>query len=154
MEANMRALFYLFTVVFIIFSLSVSAQVAPLPDDVDLNGIFVEVVKLFGSWKGLTYQYQIAAILFILVGFFKNSSMKFLWDKLGKAKALMAPTLSLIAFMFLIRPFTFDAFIAAITTGVGASYMSQIFDVIKELPKVGPKLRSMIEFLGIFVKRK
>lgn len=121
---------------------------APLPEDANIGHIFAVVVNLF-SQEGLSYQYIIASVLFVMVSFFKMSSMRALWDKLGKWKPFVAPTLSLIAFAFLIRPFTLQAFIAAITTGAAAGYFSQLIDALKTIPSIG----FIFEVLGDIVKK-
>jgi uncharacterized membrane protein YbaN (DUF454 family) len=117
---------------------------SPLPDSAGAGDIFIEVVKLFQDSKGLSYQYKISATLFILVAIFKNSSLQPYWERLGKHKPLVAPSLSLIAFLFMVQPFTLKAAMAAIATGAAAGYFAQILDAVKTIPKVG----SLITFVS------
>lgn len=115
--------------------LMVSAQTPmPLPEGAEMGQIFAEVVKVFTNWKGLTTQYKIAGILFIIIALFKHSSMRPTWDKLGRWKPLIAPILSLLAFSLMVQPFTVEAFVAAMTTGAAAGYFAQIVDALKTIP--------------------
>jgi len=123
------------------------AQVGPMAEDATIGEIFSQVVKIFGQWGGLTYQYKIAAVLFILVAVVKNSMFLPHWEKLGKFRPLVAPLLSLVAFLMMVQPFTLETFLAAITTGAAAAYFSQIVDVLKMFPGIG----TAIEFISLFV---
>ncbi len=120
---------------------------SPLPEGAGVGEIFSSIVEIFKNWSGLSYQYKIAAVLFIIVGIFKNSALAPYWNGLGKLKPFVAPFLSLVAFLFMIQPFTLDAFIAAITTGVAAGYFAQIVDALKLIPGLG----SYIEVISIFI---
>lgn len=137
----------------LLWSLHVFGQVAPLPEGAGLGDIFLEVVKLFKDSEGLSYQYKIAAGLFIVVAIFKNSALQPHWDKLGKFKPLVAPLLSLIAFLFLVQPFTLQTAIAAITTGAAAGYFSQILDALKTIPSVGSFFAFVSDIFGKIFKK-
>jgi uncharacterized membrane protein YbaN (DUF454 family) len=135
------------------WSFYVLGQPVPLPGGAGLGEIFVEVVKLFQDSKSLSYQYKIAATLFILVAIFKNSALQPQWEKLGKFKALVAPVLSLVAFLFMVQPFTVETAIAAITTGAAAGYFSQILDALKSIPTVGPFITFVSDIIGKIFKK-
>lgn len=119
-----------------------------LPEGAGVGEIFLEVVKVFNESKGLSYQYKIASALFIVVAIFKNSGLQPYWNKLGVAKPLIAPVLSLVAFLFMVQPFTVEAAIAAITTGAAAGYFSQILDVLKQVPKLGGIITFVRDIIG------
>ena len=125
----------------------------PLPEDGGFSGVFIAVTDLFSNWSELSYQYKIAGVLFIMVGLFKNSVFRPVWDSLGKWKPLVAPTLSLIAFLFMVKPFTLSTFIAAISTGAAAGYFSQILDALKTIPKIGYLSSFISDVVGKFLKK-
>jgi hypothetical protein len=152
MEAQMKWYHWLVGVV-LTWTIYVYGQVAPLPEGAGIGEIFFEVVKLFQDGKGLSYQYKIAGSLFILVAVFKNSALQPHWDKLGKFKPFVAPILSLVAFLFLVQPFTFESFIAAVTTGAAAGYFAQIVDALKTIPKVGSFVTFLSDIIGKIFKK-
>lgn len=129
-------------------------QPSPLTDGAGLSEIFTEVVKVFEDSKGLSYQYKIASVLFVSVAIFKNSDLQPYWDRLGKAKPLVAPLLSLVAFLFMVQPFTLDTALAAITTGAAAGYFAQVLDALKVVPKVGGFFVFLSDFFSNFLKNK
>lgn len=130
-------------------------QVPPvvLPSEPTMTDMFTAVVALFGSWKTLTYQYQISAVLFLVVGLVKNSAMQPAWDKLGKLKVLVGPVLSLVAFLFLVQPFTVQTALAAVTTGFAAGAAAQVLDVLKTVPKIGAFIHFISEIIGKILKK-
>jgi len=128
-------------------------QVAPLPEGAGVGEIFIEVVRLFQDGKGLSYQYKISGILFILVAIFKNSALQPHWEKLDKFKPFIAPLLSLVAFLFMVQPFTIETLIAAITTGAAAGYFSQIIDALKTIPSVGSFVTFLSDIIGKLFKK-
>jgi hypothetical protein len=145
--------FLLLLTLFILLITSVRADVIIGTDGLGIFEIFGQVTELFSDSKGLSYQYKIATALFLIVGLFKNSMMKPLWDKLGKFKPLVAPLLSLIAFLFMVQPFTFSTFVAAITTGAAAGYFSQVLDALKTFPKIGYVAAVISDVVGKVFKR-
>jgi hypothetical protein len=149
MEVLMRFLIS-FLIVFCMFMGLSMAQVPPviLPEEPKINDIVMAIVKLFGDWKSLSYQYQISAVIFLLIGLTKNSLVRPHWDKLGDAKVIAAPVLSLVAFLLLVQPFTLEAALAAVTTGAAAVYFSQVFDLIKKIPGVGPMIVMIVDLIG------
>lgn len=128
-------------------------QPAPLPEDASLATIFETVVLLFSNSKGISYQYKIASGLFILVALVKNSAMAPFWDRLGKLKPLVAPVLSLIAFLFLAQPFTVETALAAVTTGAAAGFFAQILDALKIVPSIGGILSFASAVVGKLLKK-
>lgn len=141
-------------VVLCAWTVYVWGQVAPIPEGAGLGDIFVEVVRLFQDSKGLSYQYKIAGALFIIVAISKNSILQPYWDKLGKIKPLVAPGLSLIAFLFMVQPFTLNSFLAAISTGVAAGYFAQILDALKvSVPKVNLLISFVSDIVGKIFKK-
>lgn len=136
------------------WSLYVWGQPAPLPEGSGLGEIFVAVAKIFQDQAGISYQYKIASILFILIALFKNSALQPYWDKLGKIKPLVAPFLSLVAFLFMVQPFTLETALAAVTTGAVAGYFAQILDALKTLPKVGPFFVFISDVFASIVKKR
>jgi hypothetical protein len=137
-----------------IWTFYVWGQVGPLPEGSSMGELFLEVVRLFNDSKGLSYQYKIAASLFVVVAIFKNSALQPYWEKLGKIKPLVAPGLSLIAFLFMVQPFTLEALLAAITTGAAAGYFAQILDALKvSVPKVNYFLGFIKDIVGKIFKK-
>jgi hypothetical protein len=144
-----------FALGFIVFTVGlVFGQVGEVPQTETLGQIFQEAVGLFTNWKGLSYQYKIAGVLFILVGTAKNSVLAPHWEKLPKAiKPWVAPVLSLVAFLFMVQPFTLETALAAVATGAAAGYAAQLLDLIKMIPGVGPVIRTVIDVVGVVLKR-
>lgn len=144
--------YLLFLLLFISF-MCLGQSPLPVTSGDDFAVIFGQIVKLFGQWNVLSYQYKISAILLIIVSLIKHSALRPLWDKLGKYKALLAPVLSLIAFLFLVQPFTFQTFIAAITTGAAASYFSQVIKMLKDIPQLNIIMTIFSDILDFILKR-
>ena len=140
-----------FLAVFCMFMGFAMAQVPPvvLPDEPQINDLVMAVIKLFGDWKALSYQYQISGVLFLLIGATNNSIVKTYWDKLGDAKKIAAPSLSLAAFLLLVQPFTLEAALAAVTTGAAAAYFADLFDLVKtKVPVVGTAIQFIVDIFG------
>ena len=138
----------------VVWAITAWAQVGPLPEGAGLSELFLEVVRLFKDTDGLSYQYKIASGLFIIVAISKNSALQPYWDKLGKFKPLVAPVLSLVAFLFMVQPFTLQAFLAAISTGAAAGYFAQLLDVLKvSVPKVNLVISFVSDIVGKIFKK-
>lgn len=127
--------------------------VAQLPAEPTVNDLVMAVVQLFGDWKGLSAQAKISAVIFLVLGATKNSLLAPLWNKLGDAKFLAGPALSLLGALILVQPFTLQTAIAAITTGAAAGYFSQLLDYLKTLKGIGPILTSIIDIIGVVLKK-
>jgi hypothetical protein len=145
-----------FFFVFAIFATAlVYGQIVPsISESAGMGEIFLEVVKLFQNSEGLSYQYRISGFLFLTVALAKNSVVAPYWDKLGKLKPLVAPILSLVAFLFLVQPFTVQSAIAAIATGAAAGYLAQLVDAAKELfPRFQALISLISDIVGKIFKR-
>ena len=122
----------------------------PPPNTEDVGEFLTYVFGLFGDWQGfITWQAKIIAGLYILIGLWKVSILKPLWDKLGKFKALVAPVLSLIVTIVLATQgdVTFEVILIALTSGAGALALADILDFIKKLPGIGTIWVKIIEIL-------
>jgi hypothetical protein len=145
---------FLIVSIILTWSFLALAQVAPLPEGAGVSDIFLEVVRLFKDAEGLSYQYKIAGGLFVVVAISKNSALEPYWEKLGKFKPFVAPVLSLVAFLFMVQPFTLQAFLAAITTGAAAGYFAQILDALKvSVPKVNLLVSFVSDIVGKIFKK-
>lgn len=109
---------------------------------------------MIATTAAVKWQLTLAAILSLLIGTTKNSFLrKYLWDKLGAAKVLVAPVLSVIVVLIAVQPFTWGSLVFALTTGMGAIAINEMLKAIKALPFVGPKYDKMLDAAAILLRK-
>lgn len=118
-----------------------------LPADQFLSQIF-DLVKSFG---GLSWTMKIAGIILLVIASMKVSFLKPLWDKMGFAKAIIAPALGLLAGLFSLGPqMSFAGIMAYCLAGSGAIVLHELMDGLKGIPGIGPIYVEMIEIVSKF----
>ncbi len=142
------------------------AEVVPAPPvgDVQLDGLIKMIVDLFGSFDGfVNWQLKAAAIIVILIAAWRVSALSFLWDKLGSAKAWLAPLLSLIAAIFTTWgsglaagswEWTISNIFLTLTTGAAAMAIANLLKSVKAIPGLGSVWVSVIEVLEKLLGKK
>ncbi len=143
--------FIIGTIVFASFAALAQGE---LPPTETISDMFGYAVALFHDWKGLTSQAKIASVIFLIVGATKNSALAPHWDKIAKQyKPWVAPFLSLVATLVMVRPLTLESFLAAMATGAAAGYAANLLDLVKTIPGVGKLVVSIIDIVGAILKR-
>lgn len=107
----------------------------------------MEALKDFGA---LAAHMKLAAILTILISLVKLSALRPLWEKLGAAKVLVAPALSLaLALVQTLggQPLTKVAVINALVVGAGAVALHEFLDALKEIPTIKEKFSAVIDLV-------
>lgn len=130
----MKAKHYFFLFLALFFPLIGFAEEAELPIG-DFFTMVLEQVKVFG---GLPWMGKVAAICFVLVGSMKVTFLRgLIWDRLGSAKAWVAPVLALIGGIMNMETITLPAILAYMGAGAGAIVLNQLLDLIKAMPGIG-----------------
>ena len=104
-----------------------------------------KVLDFIAKFGGLGTMGQVSGVLMLLIASMKVSFIKPLWDKLGAYQALVAPMLSLVAGLVMVQPFSLEAAVAFLLTGLGAVAFHELLDVVKAMPWVGPAYKKLIE---------
>ena len=132
----------------LIYSVSLFAQVVPT-EELPVDKLFEMLLGLVTSWKTMGTPVKITAIIFLLIATMKNSfARKYVWDKLGWAKILVAPVLSMIAFAVTISPFNLKTVVLALVFGAGASYLANVVKAIREIPGLGTVWVQVMDWIG------
>ena len=112
-----------------------------------------DLFQVVGSLKGMSVQASMIAVITLLVSSMKVTVFRQLvWDKLGGAKVLAAPVLSLL--MVVIgalatgQKFSFGVLLVALTTGAGALALHEVLDAVKEMKFVKPWMKPAIEWIS------
>jgi len=150
-----RYFFWLFVLVFPLIAYADDL----IPVDVFLNQLLQSIAKFGGMGWGL----KVAAIITLIVSSMKVSFLKPIWDKLGWAKILIAPLLSLVGALIAYFtggvPFVFSDFMAYLFVGGGSIIMHELLDALKQMPWIGDSVKAVItlienSFLGSIGSRK
>lgn len=133
-----------------------AADAADLPASDFLLQLFSAIKDLGGmAWAG-----KVCAIVALLIGSTKVSFLRAaLWDKLGAYKVLVAPLLGLaggaVAYFSSGVQLTLANATAYIFAGAGAVLLSELLEVVKAIPGIGPMYLSAIGLLeGILGAKK
>lgn len=140
----------------------VPVVIPPVPPPVlvpttELAEWVTQVFALFGDLKGyVAWQFKAVAVIYVLIGSIKVSVLAPLWDKLGKAKALVAPVLAMVAALFVTwgsGPLSLPTVFIALTTGAGALALADILGAVKQAPGVNPVWLAVVGFLEKVLKK-
>jgi hypothetical protein len=133
---------FLFSI-FALIALPVFALAADLPAQDFLAQVF-EAVKGLG---GLSWMGKIASIMLLIVASMKVSFLRPLWDKLGPAKAILAPVLGLIAGCIAMPSLSLQGLMAYLFAGAGAIVLHELLDALKSVPGLGGLYVGVIDFV-------
>lgn len=133
----MKVLMVLFTFLMPFLALAESQPVPDLPP----GEFFAQVIEVIKQFGGLPTVLKIAAVITLLISSMKVSFLRELfWEKLGQAKAWVAPLLGLIAGILGLAhdgPLTWPVAFAYLSAGAGAIILHELLDSIKALPGLG-----------------
>lgn len=130
----------------VVAGISDAVQAAPSLDVGQFSLLVMQVVM--GVKGSVPVGLKIAGIVLLLISLTKVSFLRPLWDKLGAAKAVLAPVLGLVVGFLIFQasnPMTFAAVVGYLLSGGGAIMLHEILDAVKSLPMVGPVFKSVIE---------
>lgn len=114
-----------------------------------------EILSAVSGWKGMPVQFVMAGIVALLVSSLKVDLIRaYFWDKLGAAKVFVAPSLSLIGALIVVKPFTWATAWIALSTGAGAIALYEILNAVKALPGLAPLASKIVELLMSLFKKK
>lgn len=114
--------------------------------------MLISQVVLQASSASVPSYAKISGLVLLLVSFAKTSFAQPLWDKLGNAKILVAPILSIIIAIVSIHPFSFSALYDSLLGGALAVATHELLDKMKLLPGVGPGYIKLISFFEKMLK--
>jgi hypothetical protein len=114
-----------------------------------------EILSTVGGWKGMPVQFILSGVLALVVSSLKVDFIRsLLWDRLGAAKVLLAPVLSLLGALVVVQPFTWETVWVALSTGAGAIALYEIVNGLKTLPFVSPLVSKVLDLASLFFKKK
>ena len=122
--------------------------------EVGFDQLATLLLSVITNWQLLGWQAGVVALLTLIVSTTKNSVLRgYIWDKLGWAKAFVAPGLGIVLYMLGMAEFSWKAALLGLTSGLGAIALHQLLDAVKGIPSVGPIWVKVIDFLGTLLKR-
>lgn len=137
-----------------IFALTIFASIGFADEgDIDPGSFASQVIDAIKNLGGLSWGLKISSICLLIIASMKVSVLRtFFWDKLGAAKAFVAPLLGLVsgllASVFSGGPFTWANMFAYLITGAGALILHELLDALKGLPGIGSVYVAIIDFLS------
>lgn len=148
----MKKAFYLMTLV---IASTLGFLGVAFAQDIDTLDFLSRVLKYIQEFGGLESVGKISAAITLIVSTMKVSFIKPLWDKLGTAKAYVAPALGFIGgLLAALKGGQFDwAVVAAWTfAGGGAVFLHEILDTVKAIPGIGSVWITVIEIVKGLLK--
>lgn len=115
----------------------------------DFLAQILDAVRAMG---GLSKLALVASVITLVISSMKVSFLNSLiWDRLGAAKVLVAPVLSIAAGLIMSvvggAKFSLPMIVAYLSSSVGSIAFHQLLDGLKEAPFVGPVLKSVIAWI-------
>lgn len=128
-------------------------SVADVVEEVPVTTIVAQLMKVVTDWKSFGWQMGLMALITLLLSTIKNSFLRgLIWDKLGSMKVFAAPALSLIIVLLGMNEWNLGGVFVALTTGMGAVALHQVFDAIKAMPGIGSIPLAAADMLGKLLK--
>jgi len=91
------------------------------PDELPIQDFLAQVLLAVKEFGGLPWMAKISMIIMLLVGSMKVTFLRgLIWDRLGAAKAWVAPILALIAGILNMEVITLPGVLAYVGAGAGA----------------------------------
>lgn len=115
------------------------------------NDFIAQVCETVRSLGGMPAMFQISAVLMLLVSSMKVSFLnQLIWNRLGAAKAWIAPLLALVIGVLRLGPG--ELTLAGVTTyllaGTGAVFLHEFVDSFKQVPWAGRIYQAAIDRLS------
>jgi hypothetical protein len=121
------------------------------PDDVPVQDFAGQVLEAISKFGGIPWVGKIALFITLLIASMKVLPIRqLLWDKLGAAKAWLAPALGLILGLLQLSMqghLTLAGVLAWVSAGAGAIILHELLDTIKKIPGLGAMWTSLIDLV-------
>ncbi len=141
----MKAKHYFFLFLALFFPLIGFAEEAELP----LADFFTQVLAAVQGFGGLPWMAKISTIIMLLVGSMKVTFLRgLIWDRLGAAKAWVAPVMALIAGIINMETITLPGVLAYMGAGAGAIILHQLLDLVKAIPGISSFWIAVIDIIA------
>jgi hypothetical protein len=130
------------------FAISLSYSFLAFADEtVPVDSFLTQVLNFVKSAGGMPWTLKVAGVVLLVVASMKVSFMKPIWDKLGAAKAWLAPLLGFVGGFLSLAvdgTVTLPALVAYSFAGAGAVVLHELLDSIKAMPGLGAMWISVI----------
>lgn len=131
----MKKLSLLFASGLVAFFAATSAFAAEV--ELPAGDFFSQLVKTISDFGGLPWYGKVSGIILLIVASMRVTFLRSLWDKLGYAKAYVAPVLGLIGgIISLGNDLTLASALAYVSAGAGAIILNELLSVLKAIPGI------------------
>lgn len=128
----------------VISQVSNDAAQASIGADVFIADVVQGVQAIGGMSGGL----KVSLIILLIIASMKVSFLNnLIWSKLGSLQVWLAPALGLIAGLFMLPSLSLPGLFAYVSTGIGATYLHEILDLVKAIPGLGAMYVAAINWL-------
>lgn len=121
------------------------------PDEIPVQTFAGQVLEAIGQFGGLPWVGKIALLITLIIGSMKVTALRqLIWDKLGAAKAWLAPILGLILGVLTLMQgghLTLAGVLAWVSAGAGALILHELLDSIKKIPGIGAAWVGFIDLI-------
>lgn len=118
-------------------------------EDLPVDQFLSQVLEFIKAFGGLSWMMKVAGIIMLVIATMKVSFIRqYVWDKLGFAKAIVAPVLALAAGLLSMPEFSWGGIVAWLFAGAGALVLHELLDALKGIPGIGGVWVTIIEFLS------
>ena len=151
-------LLYVYSFLFLYAGVAIAADQVDLPIG-DFVSQAIGFIKLFlaGDQGSFPWAVKVSAAVMLIIASMKVSILRPLWDKLGSAKAWIAPVLGCIGGVISIKAsggaVTINVVGQYFMAGAGAIVIHELFDSIKAVPGLNKYIAMVIDFLQLIFKR-
>lgn len=123
-------------------------------EDLPAEQFLSQVLAAVAQFGGLPWMAKIASICLLLTASMKVPFIRsLLWDKLGKAQALVAPLLGLAAGILSMQPITLPGVLAYVGAGAGAIILYELLDFLKVPAASNAMVLGILNFLQSLIKK-
>jgi len=127
----------------------------PSPDDVPVATFTGQVLEAITKFGGISWVARIALFITLLIASMKVLPIRqLIWDRLGAAKAWLAPVLGAILGLLQLSmsgQLTLPGVFAWVSAGAGAIILHELLDTIKKIPGIGAAWVSFIDVVMNFL---
>ncbi len=135
--------------------------VAPAPlaqgQELQPEDWFVEFARVVPKLQGLQWQAQLILIITLLISALRVSKWRPFWEKLGPYQFFLAPGLAVASCLLVAvskGEMTSGALWVGATTGAGAIALREVFDRVKEFPRVNKYVLKISEVFSALLGGK
>ena len=120
--------------------------------ELPLDQFLAQVMAAIKALGGLPWALKIASIVLLIIASMKVAVVRnLIWDRLGAAKAFVAPVLGLIVGLLSMAAegnVTVAGVFAYLFAGAGALAIHELLDAVKGIPGIGQKYIQVCEFIS------